>query len=152
MHHSESRYGSYAKYRETISGNGDWRSYKLFTDAGLNTKGNAVINIVKNRAINFLKLSSTFSSSYYDLSSERGYQYKINGSGWINSMSSSGVIAPNTSIYPQSDVIYSGIETLPAYVNIRPYIINPEGTYYGAEVGFEATKPIFSTNSYSYTI
>ena len=41
MHHSESRYGSYAKYRETISGNGDWRSYKLFTDAGLNTKGNA---------------------------------------------------------------------------------------------------------------
>jgi len=142
LHHSESRYGSYVKFRETVSGNGDWRHYKWFVDAGLNTKADAEINQVRTTAVNHLKVVTTFKSAYYDGSTEHGY-YLWGGSDatWRKIVINQDYQPQNTSISP-TEIAYSAYEN-PQTIYIKPYIINPEGEYVGAEIGISGTEAIY---------
>jgi hypothetical protein len=114
-----------------------------YTDAGLNTLATAGIIDIFNRATNYFKVHTQFKSSFYDNSTQRGYQYRVNGGAWESYTTSSTIIPANTSIDPL-EIVTTAYETMPANIELRPWVTNPEGTFIGEAISFEGQLPIYS--------
>lgn len=128
--HNTTRIGTLKVMKEATPGN--WKEYRIFMDAGLNTKSKASITQVKAGHANLIKLVTAYLSAWFDGSSEWGHEWHDGDGIWKR-------VVQNTTFLPQqqsatpTEYIYPPFET-GRVIYIRPYIINPEGTYPGQQV------------------
>ena len=135
--HSGSRRGNLRIY--------DGGDCLLFNDAGLNTLAYGSISQILTTHANHIKVITTFSSSFYSGSTERGYQVKGNDNIWYTHVSENTTIPPQ-GVITTTDIVNTVFETAQT-IAIRPYIINEEGTHYGAVQSFFGTDPIVSLDA-----
>lgn len=127
--HATNRLGSLAKFRETVSGNGNWQSYRLFNDSGLNTLGNVLADMeVLNSSVGSLSVKVTFKSSYYNVTSKIGI-------GWKSGALKEGITEIPYSIPANSQQnLTKSVDTYTEVsagttLNVYATITNEEGTY-----------------------
>lgn len=131
MMHNPTRLGSLAKYRETTSGNGNWKSYKLFNDAGLNTLGIGELSAIVNAFSNKVQVTANYYSAFYLNSYALGIEYKKESDTiWQTAMEESGAEIPdNGSLLNKTfNFIPEGFEK-DDVIYIRARIQNDEGIF-----------------------
>jgi hypothetical protein len=139
------RIGTINYTRHATARQGNLRLYDggdcvLFNDAGLNTMGFAQVNVLKWPA-NRLKLTGTFTSSYYDSATKLGYEYKLANGTYYDEYYTEPVIGSNVT---KAYTSYMGIGgTEGQNCTVRAFITSAEGKFYSAEVLGQLTAPVY---------
>lgn len=115
-----------------------------FNDAGLNTLGLAVRTglPVVNYA-NYFIVPSTYTSAWYINTTRIGYQVRLQGAtSWITATTIGPIAIPQQQVLTKNlnFFLIGNLYNQGDRVDIRPFIENAEGTYYGAIYNFEVGK------------
>lgn len=118
----------------------DWRTHKLYLDAGLNTKGSAEKTAITSELLFDIRIEALFESSYFAASTAYGFRYRQRNAadtdweGWATQdlQTLSGAILAQTSAGLESYSASTERKSMP--FEIQPYFTNEEGTKYGAAI------------------
>lgn len=115
-----------------------------FNDAGLNTLGMAVrTGLPIATYANYFIVPSVFTSAWYVGTSRIGYQIRLQGAtSWITATTIGPVTLPQQQVLTKNlnFFLIGNLYNQGDRVDIRPFIENAEGTYYGAIYNFEVGK------------
>ncbi|MCX2474087.1 hypothetical protein OQZ33_07075 [Pedobacter sp. MC2016-05] len=131
-YHNPNRMGSLRSF------NGDYQCN--YTDAGLNTFAHAKVSETITTPANRIKLLTNFKSSFYDNSTLRGYQWRAIGGTWFTTTTTADTLTAQQTL-DIIDTIYTSLGE-PQLVEIRPWIENPEGRFYGDIHIVSVSEPI----------
>lgn len=143
--HAAERLGTVKKYREIEPGNGEWRIYNAYRDAGLNTYADVKSQSVEVNQIDNFIVKGDFKSAFYNPNQTVGARYRIAYDGDMNygewfddSAVDTSDIAAAGSEFSLSFKLTSVIFTRVGFnskIQFQLYATNEEGRYYFPAMG-----------------
>lgn len=124
-----------------IHGNTFGGNKRTFNDAGLNTLGFTVMNLIKTFASNNIRMNTTYKSAWWVDSDDIGFAWKKQGAANYDYFSVGS--APLKQVTDTSDKTLVTNLVKDDTIVLQPYITNGEGTYLGTISTFIVKGPVF---------